>query len=460
MGPFRITRPRLLAYVAFEGLLIGGVVYALAVFTVLVRPDSGSDLGKDVASVAAVFCAVLLLIQWASPGDDGNLLRELMVFGTISLALGLSSFASLWLLLRPSQRLPALLLLEAAFVVPIAVAAWRWISSRFSLLNATRERVLILGTGETARRVCRVITRAHAREYGVLGFAAEDPAALGTILAMGARVQTDHASLATFAAHRTDRVIVALDEKRGRLPVRQLMELRLRGIEIEESTSFLERVSGKLAVESMLPSWLIFSEGFKTSALRSVLKRASDLVLSSVLLVLATPLMLVTAILIRLDSSGPALYRQKRMGMDRKEFELLKFRSMHADAERQGPTWAAKGDARVTRVGRILRTLRIDELPQLLNILKGEMSFVGPRPERGYFVRQLEQKIPYYGLRFLVRPGLTGWAQVEFHYGATEEDALEKLKYELYYIKNNNLLLDLWIVLKTVKVVLLGTGAR
>ena len=224
---------------------------------------------------------------------------------------------------------------------------------------------------------------------------------------------------------------------------------------------FFERISGKIAVETMLPSWLIFSEGFKTSAIRSVIKRAMDLAHALVLLILTSPLMLVTSILIKLTSRGPVLYRQARMGKGGHEFDVLKFRSMVIDAEdRSGPTFAKEFDPRVTLMGRLMRPLRIDELPQLINVLRGEMSFVGPRPERKHFVRRLEEKIPYFGLRLTVRPGLTGWAQVEYRYGATDEDSLEKLKYDLYYIKNANVLFDLWIVVKTIKVVLLGSGAR
>jgi sugar transferase (PEP-CTERM system associated) len=330
---------------------------------------------------------------------------------------------------------------------------------RFHLFRAVRERVLILGTGEAARQVCRWIVGNHSSEYAVLGFASETPSRDGTILAMGARIQTDFDTLARFCAGRVERVIVAIEEKRGRLPVRQLMEVRLLGIEIEDATSFFERISGKIAVETLLPSWLIFSEGFKTTRLRLILKRCVDVVFSIGLLILTAPLMLVTAIAIKLDSRGPILYRQPRLGRDGHEFDVLKFRSMQQDAESEsGPTWTSHRDPRITTVGRVIRPLRIDELPQLINVLRGEMSFVGPRPERAHFVHQLEEVIPYYGLRMTVRPGITGWAQVEYGYGASREEALEKLKYDLYYIKNSNVLLDLWIVLKTFKVVLFGKG--
>ena len=459
MAPFRIAKPRFLAYFAFEGGLIFSVLYGLAYLThVNSREAFGTDLPSSVLVTGGLF-TVLLLITHLS--DQATLRREILLFSLISFVLGLCSFAVLWVVFPDRTRLTGLLLLEGAVCVPIVVSLWRLLSARFAALNVTRERLLIVGTGETARQVCRGIANSHSSEYSVIGFADEDRQRLGQVLAMGSRIQTDYDSLATFSPGRADRIIVALDEKRGKFPVRQLMSLRLQGIEIEEATSFFERVSGKIAVETMLPSWLIFSDGFRTSPLKQSLKRFTDIVLSVLMLVGATPLMLLTAILVKLDSKGPALYRQDRSGRNGQEFQLLKFRSMFQDAEaKTGPTWAKANDSRVTRVGRVIRKIRVDELPQLINVLRGDMSFVGPRPERGHFVKQLVEKIPYYQLRMTVRPGITGWAQVEFPYGASEEDALEKLKFDLYYIKNSNLMLDLWIVLKTVKVVLMGSGAR
>jgi sugar transferase (PEP-CTERM system associated) len=414
-----------------------------------------------VLAAGSLFSVALLFIQGANLGYQADLRRELLLSAIISFVLGLLSFATLSALVGDLRRVEGLVLLEAAVAVPLVVTLWRWITVRFDVLNATRERVLIVGTGETARQICRWICSNHSAEYAMVGFADEDDSRIGAIMAMGARIQTDYDSLARFAPRRADRVIVSLDEKRGRLPCKQLMELRLRGVEIEDATSFFERISGKISVETMLPSWLIFSEGFKTSALRSLLKRTADLLLSSLVLILTTPLMLVTALLILMTSGFPVLYRQSRLGCNGREFNLIKFRSMRRDAElKTGPVWAQEYDPRTTLIGRVIRKLRIDELPQLLNVFKGEMSFVGPRPERAHFSHQLEKKIPYYGLRLTARPGITGWAQVEYGYGATDEDALEKLKYDLYYIKNNNLLLDLWILLKTLKVVLLGRGAR
>jgi len=462
--PIRLTKPRFLACFAFEGLLIYGLLLGLTLAnkTLLSSWMTDPEISQSrLLATAGCFLGLLLITQWASLGSQTELRREIVLFAVICLGSGVVALSVMWVLSMNLGDLRNLVALQGAVLVPLLIAGWRWASVRLEFLNFTRERVLILGTGETARQVCRWIATAHDREYALVGFAGETEDLLGRVLAMGVRIQTDYASLSQFAMNRADRVIVALDEKRGKLPVRELMELRLLGIDIEEATSFFERVSGKIAVETMLPSWLIFSEGFKTSALRSFLKRANDLMHALALLALASPLMLATAILIKLDSRGPILFRQSRVGLYGHEFNVLKFRSMRADAERHsGPVWAQKDDPRITRVGRIIRTLRIDELPQLFNVLRGEMSFVGPRPERGHFVRQLEEKIPYYGLRLTARPGVTGWAQVEYHYGASDEDALEKLKYDLYYIKNNNLLFDLWVVLKTIKVVVLGAGAR
>lgn len=463
MALFLLGRPRLLAYFALELTLVVGVILALAQITLpVVSGDTEGGIVLPVLSLSAIFGTAMFSTQWANLGDDANVFREVVVFTVISVVLGLVCYTTIRVFSGgEGTPLAGLLALEGAVAVPAVVAGWRWLSVRYNLFSAMRERVLILGTGETARKVCRWILTDHPTEYGVIGFADASEGRLGTVLAMGVRVQTDYESLPRFCPARVDRVIVAVGEKRGLLPVRQLMELRLRGIEIEEATTFFERIGGKIAVETMLPSWLIYSEGFKTSRLKSLLKRAVDLTHAVALLLVTSPVMLFTAALIRLDSPGPILYRQERMGLHGRNFEVLKFRSMKHGAERKsGPTWAAKYDPRVTRVGRVIRKLRIDELPQLINVLRGEMSFVGPRPEREHFVRQLEESIPYFGLRTAVRPGVTGWAQVKSGYADSAEDTLEKLKHDLYYIKNHNVLLDLWIILKTVRVVLFGSGAR
>jgi sugar transferase (PEP-CTERM system associated) len=259
---------------------------------------------------------------------------------------------------------------------------------------------------------------------------------------------------------KIDRIIVALDERRGKLPIEQLLKCRLKGIQVDDAMSFTEELNGKLSVESLYPSSLIFSEGFKGSRLFKKAKRYFDVFLGILASIMAFPVGMIIAIAIKLDSEGPIFYEQERVGKDGKVFKLMKFRSMRVDAENAGPVWAMIEDNRVTRVGRIIRKLRLDELPQILNVLRREMSFVGPRPERPFFVKKLEREIPYYFHRHSVKPGITGWAQLCYPYGASAEDALEKLKYDLYYIKNMSLIFDLTIILETIKIVIWGKGSR
>ena len=257
-----------------------------------------------------------------------------------------------------------------------------------------------------------------------------------------------------------DRIVVALDERRGKFPLEQLLSCRLKGIRVDDGVAFTELLAGKLSIENLHPSFLIFSDGFKRSAFFKHVKRGIDVLLSVTGLAIFFPIAPFIAIAIKLDSRGPIFYRQERAGKAEKIFWLLKFRSMKVDAEGDGPKWAEINDPRITRMGRIIRRLRLDEVPQILNVLKGEMSFVGPRPERPFFVEQLKGEIPFYSQRHAVKPGITGWAQIWYHYGASKEDALEKLKYDLYYIKNMSFLLDLTIFFETAKIVLLGKGVR
>jgi len=259
---------------------------------------------------------------------------------------------------------------------------------------------------------------------------------------------------------QVDRIIVALDERRGKLPVDQLLCCRLKGIPVDDGIAFTEQLAGKLSVEKLYPSSLIFSNGFKGSAIFKKIKRYTDITFSTLGLAIFLPVSLLIAMAIKLDSKGPVFYRQERVGEDGKVFKIFKFRSMKVDAEENGPVWAMVDDQRITRVGRIIRNLRLDEIPQMINVIRGEMGFVGPRPERPFFVEKLTKEIPFYSHRHSVKPGITGWAQLYYPYGASKEDALEKLKYDLYYIKNMSPFLDLTIILETIKIVLFGKGAR
>jgi sugar transferase (PEP-CTERM system associated) len=259
-----------------------------------------------------------------------------------------------------------------------------------------------------------------------------------------------------------DQIVLAVRDRRGGgFPVQELLECRLKGVKIVELATFFEREYRQVLLESITPSWMVLGDGFNQGVFRNIVKRLWDLVVSGVLLALTLPIMLLAALFIYLEGGGPVLYKQERVGQGGRIFTLYKLRSMRIDAEGDGtPSWALANDGRVTWVGRFLRKFRIDELPQIINVFKGDMSFVGPRPERPFFVDQLEKQIPYYALRHSVKPGITGWAQVRHPYGATVDDAIEKLQYDLYYVKNHCLFLDLTVLIATIEVVIWGKGAR
>ena len=260
--------------------------------------------------------------------------------------------------------------------------------------------------------------------------------------------------------HDADIIVVALDDRRGKMPVHELIDCKLDGLRVLDGISFFEKLTGNIMVEQVNPDWIIFASGFSIGRLMNALKRTGDILLASLGLVMSSPIMLFSALIIKLESPGPVFYCQNRVGLYGKPFKLIKFRSMRKDAEKHGAVWAKENDNRVTRFGGFARKVRIDELPQLWNVLKGEMSFVGPRPERPVFVEMLAEKIPYYSLRHNIKPGVTGWAQICYPYGASEEDALRKLEYDLYYLKNISLSMDFWIVFQTIKTVLFRKGAR
>jgi len=296
----------------------------------------------------------------------------------------------------------------------------------------------------------------------VVGFVGENQAEVGRRLVNPSVVGTTGDLRSLVESLKVSLIVVALEDRRGRLPVDELLRCRLAGVKIEDAPSFFERLTGKILVSDLRPSWFVFSPGFNKPRLFKSAKRGLELVAALALLVASAPLVGLAMLLIRLETPGPALFRQSRVGVRGRVFELFKLRTMRLDAEAStGPVWASdEDDPRVTRLGRLLRKLRLDELPQLVNVITGDMSFVGPRPERPHFVDTLRQVIPYYDERHTVRPGITGWAQVKFGYGSTLEDSERKLQFDLYYVKNMSLLLDVAIVLDTFKVMLLGRGAR
>ncbi len=339
---------------------------------------------------------------------------------------------------------------------------WRLAYSFVLRKKMFSEKTMLLGSGELAHNILDEIADKKDLGYNVTSMIArkED----NPLASPNKRIKVYYGfnKICDLAeSYSVNNLIVAFDEKRGVFPFDELLACKVRGINILDGESFYERITGKLLVEKINPSWLIFSEGFVKSRISRFSKRLVGLLTSSLLLIIHFPFLLLVAAIIKLESRGPVLFSQERVGEDEKIFMLYKFRSMKADAEQDtGPVWAEENDPRVTRVGKIIRRLRIDELPQLWNVFKGDMSFVGPRPERQFFVEQLKKNVPYYKERASVKPGITGWAQVKYPYGATEKDALEKLKYDLYYIKNMSIVIDLMVLFHTVKIMLLGRGAR
>ena len=341
-------------------------------------------------------------------------------------------------------------------VLLVRATAFRWAG-----LDVLKHRMLVLGTGTRAAKAMELLHAADAhRRMHIVGF----------LPLQGLHHFVDHSLILSELGslpeivdkYQIDEIVIAVRERRGGgLPVNDLLECKLKGVHIIELSSFFERERGQVQLESLNASWMVLSDGFKQGFLRDVGKRLFDLVASLMLLALTLPLMLLALLAIVVESGFPVLYRQERVGLGGRIFTIYKLRSMVQNAEKDGkPQWAQAGDARVTWVGGIIRKLRIDELPQIINVLRGDMSFVGPRPERPFFVDQLIEQVPYYAARHSIKPGITGWAQVRYPYGASLEDAIEKLQYDLYYVKNHTFLLDLLIMFQTAQVVLFGKGAR
>jgi sugar transferase (PEP-CTERM system associated) len=350
-------------------------------------------------------------------------------------------------------------ILSFAFSFP-AIIVFRIIYYLAINVRRLREKVLILGATNIARRILKELKSGHNPGFEVLGCVAEGGSDHSKE-ALGCRILGSIRDLQWITREtRPDVVVVALSERRGTFPAQEILGCKLQGVRVEDWPTFYEKLTGKILIQNLRPSWLIFADGFTRNRLMRAVKRVVDTLLAVVGLCVSLPLMVCIAILTKLDSVGPVFFKQERVGENGKIFTLYKFRTMVADAEeRSGPVWSQTSDPRVTRLGRILRRTGMDEIPQLLNVLKGDMSFVGPRPERPHFVAELQKRIPYYPQRLVVKPGITGWAQVRYGYGATLEDAIEKLQYDLYYIKNMSIFLDLLIILSTVHKVLFAKVA-
>ena len=381
-------------------------------------------------------------------GSWDQAFRLLFVLGFVALALALV------LKVRPSLLPGRTSAGWGAIILIFTLFGWRVTYGWLVRQPFLRERVYVLGTGERAQRLLNGLRQRSELGVEVVGWTGN---------AEGALTRETVAShlLSLVGTYRVHRVIVAMPDRRGTLPVEELLDLRLAGVRVEEAASWLEKISGKIEVDQLYPSWLIFADGFRFSTFFRLVRRFLNFSFALLGLLLSLPLLPFIVLAIKLDSPGPVLYRQIRVGRGNATFYCYKFRTMRQDAEADsGATWATDDDPRITRVGRFLRASRLDEIPQLWCVLSGDMHFVGPRPERPEFVEWLSKGIPYYGIRHVVRPGITGWAQVQYKYGNTLEDAREKLQYDLFYIKNASIGLDLLIMFQTIKIVLLGRGAK
>ena len=452
---------RVVTLIVVETVLIVGAVYLSAMLRFGELPEQEAFL--DVLPRALLIAGITQLCLYFADLYDLRLItgryelfvNSMQALGATSLILALVYF---WF---PELMIGRGVFFLAAIAVVTLVFGWRlafeWATTRVG----PRERLLLVGTTPGAVRLARELFARKSLGVDIVGFIDPNPLRVGAPVLNPGVIGTIEDIPAIVRARSVDRVVVSLAEARGTLPMDKLLDMKLEGVTFEHLASVYEEYTGKIAVENLRPSWLIFSAGFRKSRAITLTKRVMDLAAAIVGLMLAAPLMLLTALAIRLTSSGPVLYHQARVGQHGRVFTVHKFRSMRVDAESgTGAVWASTADSRVTAVGKFLRRTRLDELPQLWNILRGDMSFVGPRPERPEFITALAAEIPFYGQRHVVRPGLTGWAQVKYSYGASVEDALEKLQYDLFYIKNLTIWLDVFIILKTIKTVLMQRGGR
>lgn len=448
-----------------EGALIFTAIYAASM--ILLR-DQQSINHSDVILKMVLISVVCLACLYYNDLYDLSIIdtyTELSIRLFQALGVAAMILALIYILLPSAILGRGIFILSTLFSI-LLVILWRFGYRLVLDRNLFNQKIVLLGSGELAHNITREIQNKLDCGY-TLGVVVREPGqpavCADTFPCLETSIQRDDFEGLCDLARELgiEKIVVALCEKRGALPVKELLKCRIDGIEIIDGVSFYEMLTGKLIVGQINPSWLIFSNGFKKTFLKRFLKRILDILFSIVLLILTSPLILLVSILIRIESKGPVFFSQERVGQNRKPYMMIKFRSMVADAESMsGPVWAREEDDRITRVGRLIRKFRIDELPQLWNVLRGDMSFVGPRPEREHFVKELETRIPYFKERMSVKPGVTGWAQVSYGYGATVEDAIEKLNYDLFYIKNLSIFMDILIILKTIKTVLFSKGAR
>jgi sugar transferase (PEP-CTERM system associated) len=453
---FNVYYPtRTLMLLLCEAFLVTGVLLLTATYQI--GPDTYIALiyENGILKILGITTLTLLLSYYFDLYEPQRIsggweiyFRLLLVLSVLCFVLGVVIFFFPGIYIGPHVLTIGISALAVILVI------WRQSYEWFLGLAAFRERVYVLGSGDRARSVAELI-----RSRSDAGMEIVQPEATGEFATEQERFAAD---LRAFCKLKPsiERVIVAMENRRGSMPVRELLDLRLRGVVIEDASFLTERLLGKLSLDGLNPSTLIFTHGFNVKSSQQVLRRLVSFSVSLAGLVLCLPILPFLIIAVRLSSPGPIFFRQVRVGLRGKPFEVIKFRTMCHDAEKNGAQWAKKNDSRVTRVGRLMRKTRLDEIPQLWNVLKGDMGFVGPRPERPEFVDWLSSEIPFYELRHIIRPGLTGWAQVRYGYGATLEETKRKLEYDLYYVKHMSVGLDLLVIFETVKTILLRRGSQ
>src|SRR6266849_5214600 len=455
--------PKTLLMVLGDGVFIS---FGLLVAAAVRAPYSGSlwthfSTGGILARFALVVLASQLALYYNDLYNSPLVSRHSEVFVQLLQALGIACLVlGIFYYLSPEFSLGRGIAALAAPTILILTVGWRFWLNRSGFLHNGANRVLMVGTGSAGISLVREIISRPELNLKVVGFLDEKGENIGKSLVNPGIIGAVSEVSSIADMQKVDRIVLSLAERRGCTPSQQLLHLKFAGVPVEDAHSCYERISGRILLERLSPSWLILSSGFRKSAFVLACKRVVDIVAALVGLVLSAPVMAAVAVAIWLETGSPILFRQTRTGLFGRHFQILKFRSMYQNAEASGPAWAAQDDRRITRVGAFIRKSRLDELPQLFNVLRGDMSLVGPRPEQPHFVTLLQQSIPFYDQRHTVRPGITGWAQIKYQYGASLEESKVKLELDLFYIKHLSTLLDLAIIFETVKVMLLGRGAK
>jgi len=461
MSPNRFSPRIFWLLLADAAIIYGGIILAMHLRLGFAGSEYELSVKNGWLKIGLAMAVCLLILYFYDLYDYIVMTnrRELML--RLVQALGIA-WALLALLF---YFIPQLLIGRGVSVISVPLVLVLLLGWRIAIHSLTGhpdigEKILVVGTGKAALDTAEAVWERRDAGYRIAGFVSENGAKPKEKLGQSEILGKAHDLERVIREEKIDRVVIAVRERRGAFPTETLLKMSLAGdISIEECTSFFERITGKVHVDMLRPSWLIYAGRRRDSPVKSAFREGMHRGLALIGLVVSLPIAILTAILIKLDSRGPVFYKQQRIGKSGRIFSVIKFRSMKTDAEADGkPIWAASNDERTTRVGKVIRKLRVDEIPQFWNILKGEMNFVGPRPERPHFVQQLAKEIPYFEHRHLVAPGLTGWAQIKYPYGASVSDARQKLQYDLYYIKNQSLTLDMVIVFDTIKTVIFGKG--